>query len=96
MIGKRAFIDLAAVVVLGIPSVLGTALASGEVKSPREGGWVVPCSLVGVNPVHHLQSRCRPILWLRSSARRLLAGPKQLSQIGWHPPGCEQVCTAGF
>jgi hypothetical protein len=52
MIGTRAFIALSAVV-LGIPSLLGTALASGEVKSPREGGWVVPCSLNGVNPVHH-------------------------------------------
>jgi hypothetical protein len=52
MIGKKALVGLSAIV-LGIPSVLGTALASGEVKSPREGGWVVPCSLVGVNPAHH-------------------------------------------
>jgi hypothetical protein len=52
MIGRKALTYLAAVV-LGVPSVIGTALASGEVKSPREGGWVVPCSLDGVNPVHH-------------------------------------------
>ena len=50
----KAFIVLSTVTVLGVLSAFGTALAAGgEVKEPREGGAVVPCSLVGVNPVYH-------------------------------------------
>jgi hypothetical protein len=34
-------------------AISSTFAAGGEIKEPREGGYVVPCSLDGVNPVHH-------------------------------------------
>jgi len=50
----RSFLVVLATMALSILGGIGTAFASGhEVKEPREGGWVTPCSLVGVNPVHH-------------------------------------------
>ena len=52
MCGKNVFVLLSTIVVLG--GGLDSAFASGhEVKGSREGGWVAPCSLVGVNPVFH-------------------------------------------
>jgi hypothetical protein len=51
MSGKKAFVALAVtstIVVLGAPSA---AWASYDYD--REGPRVVPCSLVGVNPVYH-------------------------------------------
>jgi hypothetical protein len=54
MIGNKAFIALAVTTALGI---LGTASAVAGKDDMNErgerGGSVVPCSLVGVNPVHH-------------------------------------------
>jgi hypothetical protein len=44
----------AVVIAACVVSVSGSAWASGgEVKEPREGGFVTPCSLDGVNPVFH-------------------------------------------
>jgi hypothetical protein len=54
MNGKKAFAALAVTTALGI---LGTASAVAGKDDMNErgerGGSVVPCSLVGVNPVHH-------------------------------------------
>jgi hypothetical protein len=52
MIGNKAFVTLAVTTALGI---LGTASAAAGDRSDRgrERGSVVPCSLVGVNPVYH-------------------------------------------
>jgi hypothetical protein len=52
MIGNKAFVALAVPTALGI---LGTASAAGGSDRDRgpERGYVVPCSLVGVNPVYH-------------------------------------------
>ena len=37
-----------------IAALAGSALANGHGDRSRErGGWVPPCSLDGVNPVHH-------------------------------------------
>jgi hypothetical protein len=36
-----------------LQTISSTFAAGGEVKEPREGGYVVRCSLDGVNPVHH-------------------------------------------
>jgi hypothetical protein len=47
----KAFVVIAITTALGI---LGTAAAAGEHHDRgRERGYVVPCSLVGVNPVYH-------------------------------------------
>jgi hypothetical protein len=51
MSGKKAFVVLAAIVTLG---VLGTASATwARYDYWRKRGFVIPCSLVGVNPVFH-------------------------------------------
>jgi hypothetical protein len=52
MIGNKAFIVVAITTAL---SMLGAASAAGSDRpAGRErGGYVVPCSLVGVNPVYH-------------------------------------------
>ncbi len=51
MSGKKAFVALAAIIALG---VLGTASAAwAQYNYNRKGGFVIPCSLVGVNPVYH-------------------------------------------
>ena len=50
MSGRKVFIALAVITVL---SILGAdSAAAGSDRRPR-GGYVVPCSLVGVNPVYH-------------------------------------------
>jgi hypothetical protein len=49
MSGKKAFVVLVAVL-----SVLSTTSAAWSFFGfTRKGGWVMPCSLAGVNPVHH-------------------------------------------
>jgi hypothetical protein len=52
MSGTRPFVTLAAITVLG---VLGAASAAANDRNDRgrERGYVVPCSLVGVNPAYH-------------------------------------------
>jgi hypothetical protein len=52
MIGNKAFVALAVASALG---VLGAAsAAASEHNSSRErGGYVLPCSLDGVNPAYH-------------------------------------------
>jgi hypothetical protein len=53
MIGNKTFVALAVSAALGI---LGTAsaMAGGDRdRGNRERGYVVPCSLAGVNPAYH-------------------------------------------
>jgi hypothetical protein len=53
MSGKKALVALAVVIA---PAVLGISSAAGSScrQDPSQcGGFVVPCSLDGVNPVHH-------------------------------------------
>jgi hypothetical protein len=49
---KKAFVALAVATALGILG-LASAAASDRSDRGRERGFVVPCSLEGVNPVHH-------------------------------------------
>jgi hypothetical protein len=56
---KKALALLAAVVAL---SVLGTVSAQALHHSNRKGGFVIPCSLVGVNPVFHPEVFSDPFL----------------------------------
>jgi hypothetical protein len=55
MCGKNAFVVLSTIVaIIVVTCGLDSSFASGhEVKEPREGGWVTPCSLAGVNPIYH-------------------------------------------
>ena len=53
MSGKKALVALA---VITAPAVLGISSAAGSTcrEDPSQcGGFVLPCSLDGVNPVHH-------------------------------------------
>jgi hypothetical protein len=53
MSGKKALVALA---VITAPAVLGISSAAGSScrEDPSQcGGFVLPCSLDGVNPVHH-------------------------------------------
>jgi hypothetical protein len=49
---KKAFVSLAVATALGILGV-ASAAASDRSDRGRERGYVVPCNLDGVNPVHH-------------------------------------------
>jgi hypothetical protein len=54
MSGFKEIVVRSAIVSSAILGIVSMAFAAGgEVKEPREGGYVVPCSLDGVNPVHH-------------------------------------------
>jgi hypothetical protein len=50
MIGNNALIVVALTAVSG---VLGASSAMGSDHRPRERGFVMPCSLDGVNPTYH-------------------------------------------
>jgi hypothetical protein len=52
MNGKKAFVARAVITALGILGA-ASAAANDRADRSRERGAVVPCSLVGVNPVHH-------------------------------------------
>ena len=52
MSGKKAFVALAVTTALGILGA-ASAAAGDRDRSNRERGYVVPCSLAGVNPVYH-------------------------------------------
>lgn len=49
MNGQKAFVALAVASALG----LSATSAAGSDHRGRIRGWVVPCSLVGVNPTYH-------------------------------------------
>ncbi len=49
MIGNKSFI----VVAIGVASCVPVASATASDHYPRERGFVLPCSLDGVNPVYH-------------------------------------------
>jgi hypothetical protein len=50
MIGKRTLIAISAAMTLG---VLGASAAQANDSGEDRGGFVVPGSMVGVNPVYH-------------------------------------------
>ena len=54
MIGNKAFVALAVTTALGILGA-ASAAAGDRDRGNREHGYVVPCSLGGVNPVYHLE-----------------------------------------
>jgi hypothetical protein len=51
MIGTRASVGLAAIAALGVLAT--SASATDRDRNRERGGFVQPCSLDGVNPVHH-------------------------------------------
>jgi hypothetical protein len=53
MIGNKAFVALAITTALGILGTTSAAAGSDRDRGNRKRGSVVPCSLVGVNPVYH-------------------------------------------
>jgi hypothetical protein len=53
MIGNKAFVALAITTALGVLGTASAAAGSDRDRGNRERGSVVPCSLVGVNPVYH-------------------------------------------
>lgn len=52
MSGRRTSIAISAAIVLGIVGAATAALANDSGENDR-GGYVVPGSMVGVNPVYH-------------------------------------------
>jgi hypothetical protein len=53
MIGNKASVALAVTTALGILGIASSAAGSDHDRGSHERGYVVPCSLVGVNPVYH-------------------------------------------
>ncbi len=80
MTGKRAFVAIAIATALGL---LSTSAAWSSFDHTRDkGGFVKPCSLVGVNPVFH-----RDIFGNPAVARSY--GFVQSRDGGWHvDPSC--------
>ena len=75
MSGKKLLIALAVITAV---SVLGAAsAATGSERRPR-GGFVIPCSLVGVNPVYH------PSIFGNPAIARAYYGFVQGRDHAWH------------
>jgi hypothetical protein len=56
MSGNKPFGVLAIIAALSVPcagSTTAVAQDSGRSSGKERGGWVMPCSLAGVNPVYH-------------------------------------------
>jgi hypothetical protein len=53
MSGKKVFVAFAVTAALGFLGAASAAAGTDRDRGGREPGSVVPCSLVGVNPVHH-------------------------------------------
>jgi hypothetical protein len=51
--GSRTFVALAVTAALGILGAASAAASEHNDHGRERGGSVVPCSLDGVNPVHH-------------------------------------------
>jgi len=73
MSGIKPFGALAIIAALGVFGI-ASATAGGHEGDRRErGGYVVPCSLAGVNPVYYpgdirQSGRCRQRIWFRPIA----------------------------
>ena len=81
MTANKAFIVVAITAVLG---VLATSSATASDHRGRGRGWVVPCSLEGVNPVYH-----RDIFGDPAVARSY--GFVRGADGSWHvAPGCRR------
>jgi hypothetical protein len=53
MSGKNAFIALAVITAVGVLGISSAAASSCREDPSQCGGYVLPCSLDGVNPVYH-------------------------------------------
>jgi hypothetical protein len=53
MNGNRAFVVIAVATAVGVLGTAPAATSDHERGGSRERGYVLPCSLAGVNPVHH-------------------------------------------
>jgi hypothetical protein len=53
MIGNKAFVALAVATALGLLGISSAAGSSCREDPSQCGGFVLPCSLDGVNPVYH-------------------------------------------
>jgi hypothetical protein len=53
MSGMKAFVAFAVTTALGFLGAASAAAGTDRDRGSREPGSVVPCSLVGVNPVYH-------------------------------------------
>jgi hypothetical protein len=50
---RKAFVALAVIITLGIPGAAALAGSDRDDRGRERDGSVMPCSLDGVNPVHH-------------------------------------------
>jgi hypothetical protein len=53
MSGNKAFVVVAITTAVGVLGTASAAASDHDRGSSRERGYVVPCSLAGVNPVYH-------------------------------------------
>jgi hypothetical protein len=53
MNGKKAFVALALTAALSILGAASAAAGSDRDRGHERGGYVLPCSLAGVNPAYH-------------------------------------------
>jgi hypothetical protein len=93
MSGERHFIAVAIAVSLGVLGPASTAWAQdGGYDYEFEGGYVKPCSLVGVNPAYH------PAIFGNPTAARDF-GFAQSRDGTWHTqncPGDRDQAVTGF
>ena len=86
MSGKKALVALA---VITAPAVLGISSAAGSTcrEDPSQcGGFVLPCSLDGVNPVHH------PHIFGNPAFAYAVYGFVRSFQSAWHVVTFVTIC----
>ena len=89
MSGQKHFIGFALAVSLGVLGPASTARAQMGYDYEYEGGYVKPCSLDGVNPVHHPEIFGNP-----AAAREY--GFAQSRDGTWHTQNCQGSRAQAF
>ena len=77
MSGIKPFITLAIITALGVLGIASARAGGHEGDRKEKEGYVVPCSLAGVNPVYHPEIFGNPPLPpenMVSSNRRMVVG----------------------
>jgi ABC-type sugar transport system substrate-binding protein len=84
MSGKKVFVALAVTAALGVLGAASAAANDRDDRGRERGGFVVPCSLDGVNPVLHPE-----IFGNAATAQQY--GFVQAPDHTWHVrPGCHR------
>ena len=89
MSGIKPFITLAIITALGVLGIASARAGGHEGDRKEKEGYVVPCSLAGVNPVYHPEIFGNPAVAAREY------GFVQSPDGSWHVgPGCGEPASS--